>query len=267
MENLYMGNGSTISDTCPGNQNNVFFGLSVYDSICMRFTAVGNWSNCSILHLASLDTLLVFGFTSSVPQYGNYYASFDGNNILPLGDGFNFNVGNSIVFRNKLIVSGGFTSNYSGTLPLNNIAEWNGSTWQPFNATCDLNYGPALLNIFNSLLIATGTFDSCGINPVFQAVSYPGAFAVGLEEKSNNIGLSLYPNPCTGHLNIAFDQHNPVLSVNCRNLLGQIQKMDFIQNEEGIQISTSALSSGIYLLEVTTNEGIGYSKFYKADSN
>lgn len=269
MGNLYLAQGSSILDTCPANLTggNVIYGLSVYDSLCMKFSPIGNWPNCALYDLMSLDTALVFctNFASSV--FGNYISSYNGISISPIGDGFNSYTSSPIKYNNKLLISGSFISNYSGTAIYKYFAEWDGSNWQPLSTMCELNNGGSWLNNFDSLLICSGVFDSCGINPVFRSVSYPNAFAVGIEEESKSISISLYPNPCTDYLNIEVDPSVRILNVKCRNLLGQIQTFDSTKNENGIEISTVTLSSGIYLLEVTTSERIGYSKFYKTDSN
>lgn len=73
--------------------------------------------------------------------------------------------------------------------------------------------------------------------------------------------LSLYPNPTTSNLNIAFElENNDYITVDVMNIVGQIvTSQDFGNLPAGYtlkSINVSDLSSGIYLVNINTNSGV-----------
>jgi len=72
--------------------------------------------------------------------------------------------------------------------------------------------------------------------------------------------ITLYPNPVTNELNIAFSNTVTIQRVAIYNIVGQL-----VKSTEGniTTIDTSALSSGSYLVKIHTNQGISERKIIK----
>jgi hypothetical protein len=62
--------------------------------------------------------------------------------------------------------------------------------------------------------------------------------------------LSIYPNPAKNQFTIQLDNSTQLEKVSIYNTLGQV----VLTSEEHI-INTSKLSSGSYIVEITTNKG------------
>lgn len=80
-------------------------------------------------------------------------------------------------------------------------------------------------------------------------------------ESNLNASLSLYPNPTNSNLNIAFElESNDHITVDVMNIVGQIvSSQDYGTVSAGYTLKTinvSDLSSGIYLVNITTNAGV-----------
>jgi hypothetical protein len=63
-----------------------------------------------------------------------------------------------VVYDNKLIAGGGFTT--AGGVSANYIASWDGSSWSPLGS--GMNNGVSALAVYNSNLIAGGGFTTAG---------------------------------------------------------------------------------------------------------
>ena len=77
-----------------------------------------------------------------------------------LDGGFDDGVWAVTVYNGDLIAAGTFTRSFSGT-PVNHIARWDGSTWQPLGAGIDSGYVETL-TVYNGELIAGGRFTVAG---------------------------------------------------------------------------------------------------------
>ena len=70
--------------------------------------------------------------------------------------------------------------------------------------------------------------------------------------------FSIYPNPATDVLNV--NANSNIQSVEIMNIMGQaIQTINV--NDMNTQINTSSLSNGVYMLRVTTENGVINQKF------
>ncbi len=90
---------------------------------------------------------------------------------------------------------------------------------------------------------------------------YEGApsdeIVVGIEELSEVSQLSVYPNPTSNELNIAFNTKNAVgMELNVTSITGQIVQNHFVYTSTGsniVVIDTNNLESGIYFIELVVD--------------
>jgi len=87
---------------------------------------------------------------------------------------------------------------------------------------------------------------------------YQGApsddLVTGIFDNSNELGLSLYPNPVDAELSVDFELNsNQSLEVKIVNLLGKVVGSYRIQGNEGkntVVLNTQSLSNGTYIVEL-----------------
>jgi hypothetical protein len=72
--------------------------------------------------------------------------------------------------------------------------------------------------------------------------------------------LAVYPNPVTDIVNVSYNE--PITEVNVINMLGQVVISQKV-NAEKIEINTSKLQSGSYILKVATTTGTATIKIVK----
>lgn len=159
---------------------------------------VGDLSGLQIRDLTVYDGYL---YACGLRSYGtgvipiNFIARYDGNTWDTTFGGLNAFIANSmIVYNNELYVGGQFGEVYgqAGTLSVNNIARWNGSTWD------SVGHGASSINdmtIYNNNLIVGG--DLLMIDPMPNPVSkWDGtdwsALGIG-NEIDNGYITSIYP--------------------------------------------------------------------------
>src|SRR5437867_13109882 len=79
----------------------------------------------------------------------------------PLGVGISDFVGTLAVYNGELIAGGGFVN--AGGIPVNHIARWNGSTWQPLGSGLgEEGDSVEALTTYNGELIAGGFVTTAG---------------------------------------------------------------------------------------------------------
>jgi hypothetical protein len=107
-----------------------------------------------------------------------------------------------------------------------------------------LNDGPYQVQIW----------DSAGCTAISNSFSHVG---IGIQE-NNNSGLIVYPNPANSYLNIR--NISPIHSINVLDAFGK--SLFFIKsNSNTMSIELKDLSTGSYLLEISTDEGRLYKRF------
>lgn len=107
----------------------------------------------------------------------------------------------------------------------------------------------------------TDTF-SVGIAPEAIAMHY--IYTVGgIEDKTNKLQLSTYPNPAQNTLHItAAESGNAFISIT--SLCGKVVLQQSTQgNLTNVKINISTLPQGMYILNITTEKGSGFTKFIK----
>ena len=96
----------------------------------------------------------------------------------------------------------------------------------------------------NSRLAVTVSIGSCLANESFE-----------------KLNLVVFPNPVKDILNISLDDKE-IIKVYVYNLLGQEMTMKVINNNQG-EINFSSLSSGTYLIKISTNDEVKILKIIK----
>lgn len=93
------------------------------------------------------------------------------------------------------------------------------------------------------------------------------ASAVNSETASVDDHLSqqfaMYPNPTTGIVNITNNENVLVSQVNVMDLNGRVVKTVKFDNVSEAQVDISGLSAGMYIMNITTNQGIATKKVVK----
>ncbi|MBT8194814.1 MAG: T9SS type A sorting domain-containing protein, partial [Bacteroidia bacterium] len=110
----------------------------------------------------------------------------------------------------------------------------------------------------NSITAAAGTWET------FFACADGGT--VGITESFENTGLNLYPNPTNDACTISFDEAiSGTLTISVFDVLGSLMFENKIQaNEKNIvHLDTGALSAGVYMVYIESDEFITSSKLVK----
>ena len=125
----------------------------------------------------------------------------------------------------------------------------------------------AVLTLPNLALTDSGTYTCEMINECGITVTMPLQLTVepclGLDEAiGRKNAITIYPNPATTVLNLKLPDNTnfEIQDITIRNMLGQTV---YTNSKEFLQVNTSTFSSGIYLLELTTDKGNWSTKFIK----
>ena len=75
--------------------------------------------------------------------------------------------------------------------------------------------------------------------------------------------FAMYPNPTTGIVNITNNENVLVSQVNVSDLNGRVVKTVKFENVSEAQVDISGLSAGMYIMNITTNQGTATKKVVK----
>ena len=245
---LYIGKDAGTQDTCVGVQKTIPEGLLKIDTTCGHFIQIGQWPITDLNEMYATDSLLYIGMDFPSPTMGYYITGYDGTNFNPIGDGLNAPVGRIKKYRGKLVILGVFTGNYSNTTYLPYIAQLDGVNWVPLGSTCDLSYGIQYISVIDTFIIASGFFDSCGVNPVGSIVMFPGSIMTGT---SPSIGPTFNPRLIVENGIIKIEMNSLVQTENyilvLYDKLGrQLSRKDCCE----MNVSNLSIAPGIYFLNV-----------------
>jgi hypothetical protein len=86
----------------------------------------------------------------------------------------------------------------------------------------------------------------------------------GIKETYLNNSISVYPNPATSHLTLELQPANTLhnIMINMYDLQGKLLLQQPLQQQK-TEINISDLSRGLYLLQVTCEEGAVVKKFIR----
>ncbi len=110
------------------------------------------------------------GGDPSFPQDAMYIARFDGSQWYPVGGGTNDRITDMVVYNNKLVVSGYFTS--AGGAGANHIAAWDGTKWDSLGSGTDGQV--TALGVHDGYLYAGGMFTEAGGVPAANIARWDG---------------------------------------------------------------------------------------------
>ena len=93
-------------------------------------------------------------------------------------------------------------------------------------------------------------------------ITYNISTCVGIFDVDNNIAMTVYPNPANEVLNIVFaEQLTAVNNITVVNVLGQDVYSANNVDVTTVSINTSSLTSGIYYLQVTSDNKVSVKSF------
>lgn len=87
------------------------------------------------------------------------------------------------------------------------------------------------------------------MRPIFGA-PIPKASNINVQSKNN---IKIYPNPIQGHSKLNIESENPIISVQLIDITGKTIDIQYTENE-GIDVSE--LNSGVYFINITTEQNI-----------
>lgn len=155
--------------------------------------------------------------------------------------------------RFKVLISSTNTTPSSFTaISTGNYIQANTDTWLEYTYNVPASYNSQAVYI----AIQCVSFDSFVFMVDDFKVTTTGTAST---EKFFTENFNMYPNPTTDVLNIASKNGSEVKEITITDLTGK--KVKSIQNTTSINVSD--LASGTYLIDITTNEGKGSSKFVK----
>jgi hypothetical protein len=108
---------------------------------------------------------------------------------------------------------------------------------------------------------------NAGFNPHLIVSSYlitlgdsPVDVETGLFDVEKEVGFEMFPNPTDGILNIKLEESAKFFEISVRNNLGQIIQLLTLENTQEAQLNVEKFSTGIYFVEIRTEDGIGTEK-------
>ncbi|HKR03397.1 MAG TPA: T9SS type A sorting domain-containing protein [Bacteroidia bacterium] len=224
-------------------------GLLKYNYPCRSIEEIGTWGNTErVMTMLAHNGSLYLGLDHFNPSYGSYITRYDGTDFFPLGAGLNWNVESLTIYQGQLVAAGRFLSDGTGVPFLPRIAVWDGANWNPFPASCALDSWIYKVYGHDSLLFASGVFDTCGTSPLKYSAVYP-VILTGIHKpaESTRQEVIIYPNPFADKLNISVAANELseliVYDITSRRILNQ-------RFRNTVSLNTSFLPDGIYIYEV-----------------
>ena len=223
------------------------------------------------------DDLLVVSGGNFSPLEGNAdnnIQAWDGTTWHSMGGGTgtvpgwaNGNINDIFTYNDKLYAVGPFKS--AGGIPADHIAIWNGDNWCGLGSQFNNNINAAAF--YHDTLYIGGAFSAISADTIRYIAKWSGgnfvdtcSMPVGIHEiTQKDIPFSLYPNPATNQLNLSFlsaPKTKNLLSIT--DLIGTNMLKESIDDGDSV-IDISLLPTGIYFLELKTNEGRSVRKFVK----
>jgi hypothetical protein len=220
--------------------------------------SLGSGTNGTIKVLLSFHGKLYAGgsFTMAGGLVANNIAVWDGSTWAALGTGTNGPVYAFTIFNGNLYAGGAFTM--AGGHIVNNVAKWDGTNWSALSG--GRNGDVYALASYKGDLYAGGKFkgglyDTAKFLAKYTNPEYTG-FAVISKPKT---GITVYPIPAINNITIVAPQQ-AVIEIS--NIQGQLIKtLSTTSNKTNIDVS--AFASGVYIVEVKTESGVGVRKFIK----
>lgn len=151
-----------------------------------------------------------------------------------------------------IVISGPYATTYT------NSYTWiksSGLTTIPTGANVTLDANP----VTNGYVLLDSGFETQP-NSIFLAVVVTPCSLLGNETFTDTTSFSVYPNPVSSILNI--EASSIIKSLSISDVNGRIV-FETENDSQATTINTEMLSSGMYLLKVTTDKGSSIQKFVK----
>jgi hypothetical protein len=104
--------------------------------------------------------------------------------------------------------------------------------------------------------------NACGTDNVSKSVWATLDIALGINDNSIS-KFQIYPNPVTDHVNIDLGNNHQAISFSIMNIDGKMVKLVKLFDVESTKIDLSNLSSGIYFMEIQTDNVTQVTKLIK----
>lgn len=180
------------------------------------------------------------------------------------------NISSFAEYHNELYAGGIFLTLDQDTIK--SIARYNGATWIPVGSGVDstgipidtiiwygsdttLYFPPHEINAFiefNDELYAGGSFNMIGGVVAHNIAKW--STPVGMQEVSSDLSISVYPNPVDKNASLNFQ--SPIESLTLFSTDGKLLQQLNHLHQSKLDLDVSALSSGMYFIEASSNNKI-----------
>ncbi len=212
------------------------------------------------------DELYILGTFDHDSLNTRYILRWDGEKLKDVGGGLNSTALDAAVFNGELYVVGGYSK--AGGINAKNIAKWDGERWCSLGSEFD---GPIYdIEILNDEIYISGSFKNIDGIPAKgiarwiggDYVDTCGAIVSAIEPEIAEKSFDIFPNPARHelHISITGDFQNQPISLTIFNILGErlFEQRGFDPSEA---VDVSGLSSGTYILQLRSGEGVIARKF------
>lgn len=256
---LSSNNGSSWAAVNSGLDDKMVYALAIKgdtilagtDSVYFSVNNGSSWSYANTgLPPEGIDEFAVSGSNifAGNNSYGTgmYISTNNGNSWSAINNGFS----GSAIYITAIAISG--DSVFAGTEDGVYLTLDSGQLWTPVNNGLPDNTLIWSLDIKGDTLFA-GT----GGNGVWRC---PLSELTGIKEVDNTLGnIAVYPNPSVNNLTIESPQGS---IIEITNMQGQLIK-SIANTFNKTNVDVSAFPSGVYIVEVKTQNGVGVKKFVK----
>ena len=135
---------------------------------------------------------------------------------------------------------------YVGYLAEGGIAFWDGNQWEDFHVSDGL-VGPNVRGLSIDSEDNVWVVTSTGVSKISSIVSSLNSVI--------DVNIDLFPNPSDGKLQI-FNKECDLTDVSVYNMLGSLMYSEILISEPQLTLDLSFLSSGIYQLVFSSNQGV-----------
>lgn len=242
-----------------GSRLNNHFGIYGFSQGTSRVYAMKNYlgklyisGNCGLIN----------SFRDSV---GNL-AAYDGRDLLKVGPGKLDNPANTLhVYNGLLYIGGDFMKTNGDTV--NCVVTWDGSKWGNLDKGLKMSFTAGQVNSitdYKGSIYATGNFNTNSHGTTMASIARWTAVTGNTEVNQQSVQVKIFPNPNKQNLNVEIETSE---SKNISILLFDASGKNIIQEKfniemgnQTLQINTSLLAPGIYLLHILDENNYSMSK-------
>ena len=248
--------------------DSMFIGGNFYDTISMT-NDFEVWNGTAFQPVGSISQQLN-GIVNDMVEYngelyiGGSFNSIQGDNLIKWNGNSFSNVGlgvNGQVFKLKvhngeLYACGQF--DLAGGIQVSKMAKWNGVSWSEVFPYETGNNGIGDFLFYGNEMYVTGSFQNLGGIVVNNIAKY--TLPISIEEYRER-KLLIYPVPSLNQIIVELSKSN-IENIYIKDVSGKLSKSISCFTSK-IEIDISSLTSGIYFIEATSEQGIFRKKFVK----